>query len=430
MTDKQNEKKLIKKVVDAAEPQPKLYYITDSEISGFRLIIYPSGTKTYVFDYRMGKGRNYPLKRVTIGPTNKFSPDQAREKAKEHLAQVIAGTDPSDLENQKKDRHRFEEIWERYFQEHVMIKNKPSTQKGVKQTGKAVILPYFKGRFIEEITSRDIHAFMLSKRETSPVNANRCRSHLSKMFSLCERPWEIRPLNSNPCRGVFKYPEKRRERYLSDEELVNLVNALDQLLTENLYAYQTTGNERPLHRIRVACYIKLMLFTGARGIEWRDAKVKEVDIERMILQPETTKNDEPAISLPPEAIEIIQFLLELPRPENNPYLFPGKCNVPGRYRQNMAYPKAVWDDVRTKAGLENFRLHDLRHSWAAFALASGLSLADVGQQLNHKTYQTTKRYEHLADAVKRQNVATVGSAISSIGAGKAKVIDIRSQKKG
>lgn len=93
------------------------------------------------------------------------------------------------------------------------------------------------------------------------------------------------------------------------------------------------------------------------------------------------------------------------------------------------YPKAVWDDVRTKAGLENFRLHDLRHSWAAFALASGLSLADVGQQLNHKTYQTTKRYEHLADTVKRQNVATVGSAISSIGAGKAKVVDIRSHKK-
>ena len=88
----------------------------------------------------------------------------------------------------------------------------------------------------------------------------------------------------------------------------------------------------------------------------------------------------------------------------------------------------IWKEVLKQAKIKDIKPHDLRHSWAAFALASGLSLADVGQQLNHKTYQTTKRYEHLANEVKQRNVAKVSEAIQSMSSGSAKIIDIRDVK--
>lgn len=427
--DLNEKKKLNKTVIAGAVPRSKRYYITDTEVNGFALVVHPAGSKTYVFDYRMGKGRKFPKQRITIGSASKFSPEQAREKAKEYLAQVIKGEDPNQQERKKKDKHRFEEMWECYIEQHVKINNKPRTQQDVIGRGKAVILPYFKGLWVEDITYQDIHNFMLSKKDSGPVDANRCRSYLSKMFNLCERPWEIRPLHSNPCRGVFKYPEKRRDRYLSKEELVRLIEVLNKIIEEGMSACENKVRRQVIHQIQIACYFRLMLFTGARGVEWRNAKIDEVDIERMILQPETTKNDEPAISLPPEAIDIVKFLLSLPRPEENPYLFPGRYKAIGDNTSCMTPPSYTIRKILEQAEIKNFRPHDLRHSWAAFALASGLSLADVGQQLNHKTYQTTKRYEHLADKVKRKNVATVSTAIEAMSTGNADIIDIRTRKK-
>lgn len=429
MSDDYSKKvKLSRKVIESITPKDKVYYVTDTDVTGLRVLVRPTGTLTYVFDYRMGKGRAYKPQRVTIGSTQKFTPEQAREKAKALMAQVIGGIDPASDERQRKDKHTFAEIWERYIEEHVKIKNKPRTLASVQYRGERVIVPYFKNIFVEDITAKDIHQFMLSRKDIGPTDANRSRASLSKIFSLCERPWEIRPLNSNPCRGVFKFKEQRRERYLSDDELKRLMKVLDTMISENMANCEDKTRERSLHRVRAACYFKLMIFTGARGAEWREAKIAEVDLERMILRPESTKNDEPAISLPPEAIQIVEFLLSLPRPEDNPYLFPGKYGLPDRYRENMGTPSLIWKEVLKQAKIKDIKPHDLRHSWAAFALASGLSLADVGQQLNHKTYQTTKRYEHLANEVKQRNVAKVSEAIQSMSSGSAKIVDIRDAK--
>jgi integrase len=413
--------RLTKKVVEGATPESKLYYISDTEVSGFKLIVRPSGTKTYVYDYRPGKGRGVGKQRYTIGAAEKFTAEQAREKAKNCLAKVIKGEDPREEERQQAKKHLVSEVWDQFIEEHVKIRNKPSTVLSTTHRGR-VVKKYFKKDYVEDITPQDMHTFMLSFKH-APIQANRCRSNLSKMFNLCERPWEYRPINSNPCRGLFKYPEKRRERFLDDEELRRLVIVFESVVN-NAKSYEEGKLPlRLMFKARAACYYQLMLYTGARGVEWRTAKLAEIDMARMQLRPESTKNDEPAINFPPECIPILEWLFYLPRREGNLYLFPGK------YKEVMSTPRETWKMFKKDAVLLGFNPHDLRHSWAAFGLANGLSLADVGQQLNHKSYQTTKRYEHLADKVKKQNVASVGSAIKNISTGQAEIIDIRARQK-
>jgi integrase len=75
------------------------------------------------------------------------------------------------------------------------------------------------------------------------------------------------------------------------------------------------------------------------------------------------------------------------------YLFPGK----GKSRHQVEL-KRFWSQVREEAGLEDLRLHDLRHSFAAILASSGCSLPVIGAYLGHSQPQTTARYAHLLDA--------------------------------
>ena len=101
------------------------------------------------------------------------------------------------------------------------------------------------------------------------------------------------------------------------------------------------------------------------------------------------------------------MLSPLPRPEGNPWVIVGKR--PGAHLTDLQHP---WRRIRTRAGLEDVRIHDLRHSFASRALALGESLPMIGKLLGHTQVQTTARYAHLAN----ESVKASGSRIAdSIG---------------
>lgn len=77
--------------------------------------------------------------------------------------------------------------------------------------------------------------------------------------------------------------------------------------------------------------------------------------------------------------------------EGNPYVIPGK--KPGAHLVGM--PK-IWQRIRKRAGLEDVRLHDLRHSFASVGAGASLSLPIIGKLLGHTQAATTQRYAHLA----------------------------------
>jgi integrase len=211
--------------------------------------------------------------------------------------------------------------------------------------------------------------------------------------TLAER-WGERPDGSNPCRHVERYPEKKRERFLSADELARLGDALA--------AYDGSRY--------AAAAIKLLVFTGARLGEILGLRWEWVDFARGEARLPDSKTGAKTLHLPPPALEV---LAELPRVEGNPYVVVG--GRPGTALVNLEKP---WRDIRSKAGLENVRIHDLRHSFASIAASGGMGLPIIGKMLGHTQAQTTQRYAHLASDPVKAAAATVAAKITAAMSGK------------
>ena len=139
----------------------------------------------------------------------------------------------------------------------------------------------------------------------------------------------------------------------------------------------------------VLAAVRLLIFTGARlgeilGLHWQD-----VDIQRALMMLPDSKNGRKTIYLNAPALDV---LASLPRLKNNPYVICGERKGAGLV--NVQKP---WRRLREQAGLDDVRLHDLRHSFASVAAAGGLSLPMIGKLLGHRSTLTTQRYAHLAD---------------------------------
>ena len=110
------------------------------------------------------------------------------------------------------------------------------------------------------------------------------------------------------------------------------------------------------------------------------------------------------VPLGPEARAVLSAI---PRDDDNPWVIAGR--LPGSHLTDLQRP---WRRIRKQAGLEDVRIHDLRHSFASRALALGESLTMIGKLLGHTQVQTTARYAHLA----RDSIQTAAARITgSIG---------------
>jgi integrase len=146
-------------------------------------------------------------------------------------------------------------------------------------------------------------------------------------------------------------------------------------------------------------------------------KWSEVDLERGLLALSESKTGQKAIVLPAPAVAILSGL---DRDEESPSVFPAD-EVDGHFKGTQK----IWEKVRKKAGLSDVRLHDLRHSFASAALASGAALPVIGKLLGHGSVQTTARYAHLADDPVRRAADRTASGIARALEGKTKATVIK-----
>ena len=221
-----------------------------------------------------------------------------------------------------------------------------------------------------------------------PYQANRVLAVLSKMFNLAER-WGLRPDGSNPCRHVEKFGERKRERMLSASELSRLGEAL-------------AGHDGSPF---VAGAVKLLIFTGARLGEILGLRWDWVDLDRGEARLPDSKSGAKTLHLPPPALAA---LATLPRIEGNSFVIVG--HRAGAPLVNLEKP---WRAIRATAGLDDFRLHDLRHAFASIAASSGLGLPIIGKILGHTQPATTARYAHLASDPVKAAAAAVAEKIAS-----------------
>lgn len=188
-----------------------------------------------------------------------------------------------------------------------------------------------------------------------------------------------------------------RERYLSDEERERLVAALDAMATTPL-------------RWRFTQLIKLLMLTGCRvgevcrgRWEWVDeqAAVIVIPAERHKTGKQTGKKR--VVHAPPAAIHILR---ELRLKSNSDWIIAGEGDGP-----LVGYPK-LWNELKKKAGIQDLKVHDLRHNWASVAITkAGLTLPQVGSLLGHASPVTTARYAHLVDYGARSMAKSVADQL-------------------
>ena len=198
------------------------------------------------------------------------------------------------------------------------------------------------------------------------------------MFNLAEE-WEYRDANTNPTQHIRKYKETPRERFLTQDEMTTLERTLSD--AEDNYLVSPSV----IHALRV------LLMTGARLQEVLTMKWEYVDFENGKIHLPDSKSGKKTIWLSDRAKDYIDAI---PHKRGNPYVFPGQRK--GSRLINIQKP---WRKLRAIAGLDNVRIHDLRHTYASLAVSQNLSLPIVGKLLGHKSTKSTERYAHLYDEV-------------------------------
>lgn len=367
-------KRLTKATVDASAPRGHEFIVWDDRIPGFGLRVRPTGAKTYV--YRYGAGRRGKYRRVTIGRHGPITAVQARLRAEELRAQVGLGGDPAADKAATRSIPTVEAIAERYFDEHAVPHKRPSSVEQDRNYLRRVILPALGHARIDRVTRADVAALHHARRAT-PTDANRALALLSKIMSLAEL-WGFRAPGTNPARGIRRYRERRRDRFLAPDELARLGEVFVQAERQKTV---------PIHALGA---LGLLIFTGARRSEILMAKWEQVDLGAGVLRVPLPKEGKPKqIRLGPPAIAILR---RLPRLEGNPYVIVGQ-----RARAHFVGIQNVWETIRAKAGLDDVRIHDLRHTYSSVVLGGGSSLPALGALLGHASPSTTQRYAHLLD---------------------------------
>ena len=381
--------KLTKRFVEATEIGATRYDIFDSQIPGFGIRIAPSGTRTYVLMYRSG-GRRW---RVSLGRHGIVTPEQAREAAIDILARVKRGENLAASRQGGGHITTVADLAERFDKEHIAIRLKPRTAKEYRRNLQLFIVPALGRLKVAEVTRADVARLHHEFRDT-PYQSNRNLEIVSKMFNLAEM-WGLRPDGSNPYRHVKKYKEEKRERYLSTDELARLGEVLRQCEQEGIESASTIN------------LIRLLMLTGCRLSEIQTLKWEYVDFENKALHLPDSKTGVKTVHLGPPALKV---LIEIERIEGNPWVITGKLE-----NTHLQEPQRPWRRIRARAGLDDVRIHDLRHTFASVAVSGGQGLPMIGQMLGHTQVQTTARYAHLAtEPVKRATddvSTTIGAAL-------------------
>jgi integrase len=378
----------------------------DSEIPGFGVRITAAGVVAFILDYRIHGHQ----RRLTIGRSPAWSPTAARIEAGNLRQDVDKGIDPierkKDEERKRRQEPTLEDLATDYVERYAKPTKRASSLRNDRQMIDGIILDGLgRNLRVKAIGRRDIETLITSKKAT-PYRANRVLSLLSKMFNLAiEWKW----ITENPTKGVPRFQEDKRERWLSKKEIQCFREALDS------YPDQNAANA-----------LRLLLLTGARSGEVLKAEWEHFDFTRGVWTKPSHHTKEKKVEHVPlsrVAIALLESMLPEDPVEQVGPLFPGKKEGA---RTTVRRP---WIAACKAAGLAvpitrqgkrgkitrwkpTVRTHDLRHSYASHLVSNGASLEVVGKLLGHTQAQTTMRYAHLQDESLRTATNRFGDIFS------------------
>ncbi|WP_296720975.1 site-specific integrase [Erythrobacter sp.] len=342
------------------------YY--DKELKGFVLEVRASGGKSYYLRYAEPNGRQ---RQLLIGGWQDVTFAAAKKKAQRLRSEVVLGGDP--LGDRK--RTRLVPTYAELARQH--IDHAKTYQKRPENTASVItihLVPRWGKHRLDEIKPQDISKWLGQKRETlAPATVEKLRVTLGRTFELA-RQWNLPGAEINPVRSVPRFQfDNARDHYLTATEVERLLYHADRSLNP-----------------RLGAIVRLLLLTGARKSELLTAEWRHVDLERRAwLIPDSKTGKARYVPLSGEAVKVIEGL---PRLKDCAYMLANPNT-----KKPYTGLKNPWDTVRTKANLNNLRIHDLRHSAASFLINSNVELFTVGKILGHADFKSTMRYSHLAN---------------------------------
>lgn len=353
-------------------PQKKEFFIWDDEIRGFGCRVSPKGKISYIFHFR------HPVSQKScaakIGTHGALTLDEARNTAKLWSADIVKGLDPrshKNIENENKDLNSkeiyFLEFWEIFDARHMKKKYNPNNYKKKLYIIKKHIIPFFGNMKVKDIRRKHIENFLDHSKNKECVKLLKSALNQAKYWGHIEH---------NPGDGIKLPPDRKMQNFLKDYQLRALEQSLEHY--EEKYPY-------------VILALRLLLYTGARKNEILQVKWESIEFGYNFIHLKDHKTfdkvGERTIVLNTKALEALE---KIKKQSSNPYVFCGK-----KENQHLKNIDSFWRKLRKEAGLDNFRIHDLRHSFASFALKQGTHLKTVSRLLGHSSVRTTERYAHL-----------------------------------
>ena len=378
--------KITKRTVDALIASGGI--IRDDEVRGFGARLNANGTISYFVEFRAGRGRGFPVRRVVLGRHGALTPEQARELAKRTLARVLAGEDPAAERAARRKEMTVGDLLRHALASHWEPKSKSSTARNFRGMIERTLIPEFGTMKLSALRRADVrtwHAIQTHR----PRQANLDLAILRKALSIAVGDELI---EENVAMGIKPHPERRRDRVPNDDEMRAVLEAIDSVAI----------------RPQAALLFKLLIFTGCRAGEWRTAEWTWVDLPGGVLRLPDAASKAGARTVALSSV-VQAFLATSPRvsrfviPNNS-----GAAPLPS-WSVNDA-----WETVRRATNISDLNVHDLRHAYATRGAGLGATAIVLRDALGHKTMSMTGRYiAHQTDPV-RELAERIGAQIQAV----------------
>lgn len=361
-----------KTVIDNLMPTQKRYKIYDVTIPKLAVIVTEKGTKSFVVIKRTATESI----KVTIGHYPDVTIQQARTQAIFILKEIAEGKNPNEKKRKFRQEMTLKELFD-MFMERYSKRVKKSWKYDEREIPKH--LGCWFNRKISTITKPQVQKMHEKiSIENGMYQANRTLERLKSMYNRAiDWGWD----GTNPCNGIKKNKEVKRDRFLRPDELPRFFTAL-----------QNETNEVARN------YIWMLLLTGSRKTNVLAMRWDEIDFELQIWRIPDTKNGEPVnIPLTSLAMQLLKSIKH-----ESEWVFPSPTSSAGHLQD----PKKAWNRILKQAEIENLRIHDIRRTLGSYQAITGASLHIIGKSLGHKSSISTQIYARLTNDPVRASMET------------------------
>lgn len=392
-----------KKEVLEALPAPEKGRLThyDDQVQKLAVRVTSAGTKTFYVITRDGDSVAW----LKLGTFPDMTVEIARKEAQKHLGDFAKGASPVKARRIEKQRLTLGQAFDNYQTLYAVprgvktaddtrmiwercigaMPDVPAKKHGRKREKHPAGVDW-SNRKIDEISGAEVRTLHAEIGTTTPVQANRVVEIIGTVYA---RAAEWGYTGANPAEGIRPFKEVKRDRFIQADELPAFFKALAEDTSEDFKHF-----------------VLLCLLTGARRVNVLSAQWQEINLASAVWRIPDSKNGEPVVvALVPEAVEIL--LARNPDgAKKTGFVFPADSKT-----GYLSPPAKRWQALLKRAGMADFRIHDLRRSLGSWQAISGASLAIIGKSLGHKSADATLIYARLSMDPVRASVNTATTAM-------------------